>query len=1087
MNKKFRTITGSLMAAAMLASSAAGFAAPVTANAGQLLGQTDFEDGIGLPWHTCSSAPASQHFEITDSGEYVVYIDNPDGADGRWDLQFRHKGLQIVNGHNYTLHAEITASDDGYIYSAIGNYSGDTEYWHDLGDGEWRPHHFEAGETLVIDTSFRVTNAEEGPAEWRFQYANNNGRYNNFDTGMPAGSTIIFDNLSLIDEDGGESPYSMNEYGVIRPQSNVRLNQVGYFERLAKKASYVTDASEPLTFHIYNAFDEEVYTNTACEVIDGDFDSGTPEDTRTQLDKGVGTKYKDSGKYVQILDFSDFTTGGDDYYIVVDDKVGVSGTRCGKKEGAYDTTVKDGKVMWTNPKTYVSYQMNKSHPFKIANTVYDGLLRDSLNYFYQNRSGCKVEPQYVSSGDRESLAHALYGHNPDIAYVQPEWVKYYADQFDGSKKYSVTATGGWYDSGDHCKSVINGGNAVWTLQNMYEMSKKLGRDSKWTDGKTVLVPEGKDSIPDVLDEARYELDWMFDMIVSPDDPYFGDDAGLVYHKLQDHRWTGLAIHAWIYEGYGLDTNARIIKPPTYAATFNMIACAAQASRLWKDFDPEYAEKCLKNAEASLAAVEKYKDRWNIPEGDPETVSYVGSQEKSGKDTYFAPADQAIGGAAYGDTFVCDDYYWALCELYATTGKKEYYEKLKGYKNPNDATGMDKAFSLTNNIAGGENRGSFSSFNWGCTSGYGTLSLYLNSEGYLSDADHKTVQDAILKAADIYIEEENKQGMGIPYHGYTYDDPIGIGPGIRVDGYENGSNSFVVNNAIVMAYAYEASRSVKYIDGVSTAMDYIFGRNGNDFSYVSGYGDRALEYPHHRLWANGVDPSFPKAPAGVLAGGPAAGLYDDYVAGLGFRRGTLASQKCYVDSAEAWSVNDVALQWNAPLAWVASYLDDTFNRKPDIEPLTVEPTTAEPTTVEPTTAEPATTEPTTVKPTAAETTTGKPAPTESATVKPTAPSATTPEPATAEKTTAGSANPVVLLWGDANMDNKVTVADSVAVLQYICNQTKYALTDQGKLVADVVDNGKGITGEDAIAIQKIDAGLIDQSDCPVSSSRLKDFK
>ena len=1025
MNKKFKSITVSLTAAAMLVSSAAAFAAPVTANAGQELGATDFDDGVGLPWHICSTSSAKQHFEITDSGEYVVYIDNPNGLDGRWDLQFRHRGLKLQSGHKYTLHAEITASDAGYVYSAIGNYSGDFEYWHDLGDGEWKPHYFEAGETLVIDATFKATNIEDGPAEWRFQYANNNGKYENFDTGMPAGSTLTFDNLSLIDEEGpGHPPWDRNEFGVIRPQSNVRLNQVGYYERLAKRASYVTDASEPLTFHIYNASDEEVYTNQACKVIAGDYDSGTPEDTTTQFDKGVGTKYKDSGKYVQILDFTDFMTAGDGYYIVVDDTVGVSGTRYGKKEGAYDTTIEKGKVMWENWLTYRSYQMNKSHPFSIANTVYDGLLRDSLNYFYQNRSGCPIESEYITSGDKNSLSHKEYGHKPDTGYVQPAWVKYYDYAFDGAKDYSVTATGGWYDAGDHCKSVINGGSAVWTMQNMYEMSKKLDSDSKWTDGKTMLIPEKDDKIPDVLNEARFELDWMFDMIVSPEDPYFGKDAGLVYHKMQDNRYTGLAIHAWKYEGF--DNIVRIIKPPTYAATFNMIACAAQASRLWKDYDPEYAAKCLEKAETSLAAVEKLQSKWDIPEGDPKKQTTVTSDDKTGLDTYFAPVDQADGGAAYGDTYVVDDYYWALCELYATTGKEEYYEKLKEYKNPNDSTGNDKAFSLTSNITGGENKGSYSSFNWGCTSGYGTLSLYLNSDRVLSDDDCKTVQDSIIKAADRYIDEENQQGMGIPYHGSSYQDDVNIGPGITVTGYEYGSNSYVVNNAIVMAYAYDASRDIKYIDGVSTAMDYIFGRNGNDFSYVSGYGDRALEYPHHRLWAHGVDPSFPKAPAGVLSGGPAAGMYDDYIRGAGFKRGRVASQKCYVDSAEAFSVNEVSLQWNAPLAWVASYLDDTFGQKP------------------------------------------------------------TPEPTTVETTTTGE-RPETALWGDANEDNKVTVSDAVAVLQYISNQTKYALTDQGKANADLVDTGKGITGDDAIAIQKIDAGLIKQSDCPVLSVRLKNYK
>ena len=61
-------------------------------------------------------------------------------------------------------------------------------------------------------------------------------------------------------------------------------------------------------------------------------------------------------------------------------------------------------------------------------------------------------------------------------------------------------------------------------------------------------------------------------------------------------------------------------------------------------------------------------------------------------------------------------------------------------------------------------------------------------------------------------------------------------------------------------------------------------------------------------------------------------------------------------------------------------------------------------------------------------------------------------------------------GDANIDGRLTVADAVAVLQYIANQNKYKLTAQGAKNADV-DGESGITGSDAITIQKIDAGVI----------------
>lgn len=58
-------------------------------------------------------------------------------------------------------------------------------------------------------------------------------------------------------------------------------------------------------------------------------------------------------------------------------------------------------------------------------------------------------------------------------------------------------------------------------------------------------------------------------------------------------------------------------------------------------------------------------------------------------------------------------------------------------------------------------------------------------------------------------------------------------------------------------------------------------------------------------------------------------------------------------------------------------------------------------------------------------------------------------------------------GDANLDGRTTVADAVAILQYIGNRDKYELTAQGKLNADV-DGVEGITANDALTIQMWDA-------------------
>ena len=80
------------------------------------------------------------------------------------------------------------------------------------------------------------------------------------------------------------------------------------------------------------------------------------------------------------------------------------------------------------------------------------------------------------------------------------------------------------------------------------------------------------------------------------------------------------------------------------------------------------------------------------------------------------------------------------------------------------------------------------------------------------------------------------------------------------------------------------------------------------------------------------------------------------------------------------------------------------------------------------------------------------------------------------------------WGNANCDDKVNLNDAVAILQYVALPAKYELTAQGTLNADVIDNGtSGVNGTDALAIQMLDAKLLDASKFPMTSSSLTSLK
>ncbi len=71
-----------------------------------------------------------------------------------------------------------------------------------------------------------------------------------------------------------------------------------------------------------------------------------------------------------------------------------------------------------------------------------------------------------------------------------------------------------------------------------------------------------------------------------------------------------------------------------------------------------------------------------------------------------------------------------------------------------------------------------------------------------------------------------------------------------------------------------------------------------------------------------------------------------------------------------------------------------------------------------------------------------------------------------------------LYGDANCDGKIEIADATLILQFLTNKDEYELTTQGMLNADVIGNGDGVTAQDALVIQQIDAGIYKAAELPI---------
>ena len=578
------------------------------------------------------------------------------------------------------------------------------------------------------------------------------------------------------------------------PVPNVLVNQTGYAPAFPKLATVKSSSKTPLKWQLERPVGHAVASGET---------------------KPVGHDAA-SGDDVHVVDFSSFATPGRGYVLRVGDDV--------------------------------------SHPFDIERDVYRKLKLDALWFFYHQRSGIEIALPYA--GEKQWTRPA--GHiaeKPSPGHPNTGDKAVPCLQGSGCD-YKLDVTRGWYDAGDQGKYVVNGGISVWTMMNQYERAAARGTAADLGDGK-LRIPENKNHVPDILDEARWEMEFLLAMQVPEGQP----KAGMVHHKIHDKAWTALGTRP------DEDAQPRFLWPPSTAATLNLAATAAQCARVFAKFDKAFAARCLTAAEKA----------WSAAEANP--AVYAGSG--------------AVGGGPYDDRSLGDEVYWAAAELFVTTKKDVYKASLQ--KSPHYKKIMQTA-------PGDEVPTAMS---WDHVGSLGTITLATVPNG-LPSADVADCQAAIKAAADLYAGFVEQQGYRLPFK-----------PGRK--GYPWGSSSSVLNNAIVVALAYDLTREPKYLAAVVGAMDYLLGRNPLDQSYVTGYGERPLIHPHHRFWAQQANPKFPPPPPGVLSGGPNSGLQDPYVQAAGLQG--CPPEKCFVDHFEAFSANEVAINWNAPLAWVAAFLDE----------------------------------------------------------------------------------------------------------------------------------------------------------------------
>lgn len=255
---------------------------------------------------------------------------------------------------------------------------------------------------------------------------------------------------------------------------------------------------------------------------------------------------------------------------------------------------------------------SRSHRFDIDRDVFAEVSSASVKAFYYHRASTALEEKHAGIYAR-TAGHAdneVGIHASAASESRPEGTM-------------ISSPKGWYDAGDYNKYIVNSAITVASMMSAFEHFPQ-------TAGSLDLnIPESGDDTPDLLDEIRWNLDWMLTM----QDP---DDGG-VYHKLTTKNFCGMIMPEE-------DTADRWVVMKTTPATLDFAAVMAQASRIYKPYDAEFSERCLS---AAIKAWEWAQDHPEVRYDQPEDI-------KTGA------YDQPRGP-------LTDERFWAATELSITTG------------------------------------------------------------------------------------------------------------------------------------------------------------------------------------------------------------------------------------------------------------------------------------------------------------------------------------------------------------------------------------------------------------------------------------
>lgn len=344
-----------------------------------------------------------------------------------------------------------------------------------------------------------------------------------------------------------------------------------------------------------------------------------------------------------------------------------------------------------------------------------------------------------------------------------------------------------------------------------------------------------------------------------------DEDGGVYHKLTNANFDGMDVmpHA--------ATNKRWIVMKSTCATLDFAATMAQASRVYKKFNKTFADSCLR------AAINAYAWARKNP-----SVLY----NQPLMNSKFNPDIQT---GAYDDGDPSDEFQWAAIELFASTGKTSYFEEA------NIELTLRNAFRLPD---------------WSKVNTLGLYTLAHLRTNFPEQAQTmELVKEKIISmAAELRDHQKNTSAFSIAM-------------GVDKGNFCWGSNSVAANQGMLLIQAYNITLDKTFLEAALSNLDYLLGRNGTNYCYLTGFGKKSPIDPHHRP---SEGDAIPEPVPGMLVGGPNPGQED--AGNCGGRYTSKLPAKSYIDHDCSYASNEVAINWNAPFAYLTLAIEAIIGSK-----------------------------------------------------------------------------------------------------------------------------------------------------------------